>query len=457
MDALTSTDWGLIYGCAAIHITAIILIFRRWRRSKESVDPTEVLLVLHAYLILLFVNYGVGVALLDVNRTSRVIVERGLLSRHEAAAIVRVSEEEAASRGAWSSDRHASYPTTDIDISTVKRAIKIGREEEDFHIWTLRMVQSRVLPKLSAAYKVQMNELAVKELFVVKYDADAQRSLSEHQDAAMITFNIALSDRDLDYTGGGTEFVLSGDVINIGKGDMLTHESGVSHCGHDIISGTRYILIGLINVAPSSSSNSISGQHSAMLHNSQDSFKQQQQEEKEGDRADPSAIIPYARQGKRLWWRGYGSTASCLILPVDAIINNNTAASGKATTTTATSSVRLYSNVDANGNEVAYKKVCINIFWPYWRKLQIPLGEILQSFRSGSMRRNRRVEDGSINDTGTNKTYVRVLVATLGFIGLAMFAFTIYMGYVIWDEHIRSPVAELDSSAAHVDGDKKHD
>jgi hypothetical protein len=407
MDSLTPNDWILIYGCFAIHLAAFVTILWRWKTSKQRIDLAEVLLVMHAYLIVLFINYGIGVALLDVNRTSRIVVERGILTRQEAAAIVRVSEEEAAHRGAWSSDRHASYPTTDIDISTVHRSIRIGRDEEDFYAWTLRMVNSRIVPKLSAAYKVPLSDFVIKELFVVKYDATAQRSLSEHQDAAMITFNVALSDAHVDYTGGGTEFVISGDVVNIDKGDMLCHESGVSHCGHPITSGTRYILIGLLNVASSSKSSSSSGGSGG----------------------------PAVQQGRRLWWRGYGSTASCLILPRDAIVNNTKETSLGASTAISTAPAFTTSHG-------AEKKACINVLWPYWRKLKIPLGELMDAFRSGSIRMNKRVEDGSINDTGTNKAYVRFLVVLLGLIGLAIVAFTIYMLYVIWDEHIRGPSSD---------------
>ena len=88
----------------------------------------------------------------------------------------------------------------------------------------------------------------MKDLFLVKYDASGQRSLPEHRDSSVISFNVALSQTGDDFQGGGTRFVISDRIENINQGSMLGHESGVYHAGHPITVGTRYILVGFVNI-----------------------------------------------------------------------------------------------------------------------------------------------------------------------------------------------------------------
>jgi hypothetical protein len=101
---------------------------------------------------------------------------------------------------------------------------------------------------------------------------NGQTSLPIHRDSSMITFNIALSQEKEDYSGGGTRFLISEpEVINIPRGYMMSHESKLYHSGQPITSGTRYILIGFVNVR--------------------------------------SSFLP-------LWWRGFGAYARCLEFPL---------------------------------------------------------------------------------------------------------------------------------------------
>ena len=67
-----------------------------------------------------------------------------------------------------------------------------------------------------------------------------------HHDGSFLSFNILLSDTN-DFNGGGTYFD-DGLTTHLEQGDILIHSSRIRHAGLPITKGTRYLLVGFINI-----------------------------------------------------------------------------------------------------------------------------------------------------------------------------------------------------------------
>ena len=114
--------------------------------------------------------------------------------------------------------------------------------------------------------------IAFDDIFIVKYDMNIQQYLPRHFDSGHISFMIALSDRS-SYEGGGTSFDIlkqgnctnsnindtnittdvdtdtdSYNIVHLNIGELLLFNADLYHCGHPIVSGTRYVLVGFCYV-----------------------------------------------------------------------------------------------------------------------------------------------------------------------------------------------------------------
>ncbi len=87
------------------------------------------------------------------------------------------------------------------------------------------------------------NICAFDDVFVVKYDANEQRDLIRHYDAADVSFMLALSERN-SYAGGGTWFDSLGDTVHLDAGELIIFDAGLYHSGMPISKGLRYLLVG---------------------------------------------------------------------------------------------------------------------------------------------------------------------------------------------------------------------
>lgn len=82
------------------------------------------------------------------------------------------------------------------------------------------------------------------ELFVVKYDAQNQSSLSAHVDGTPWSFVVALNDAS-NFTGGGTHFLNTKITCRPSKAGTAVLFSGKNlHEGVTVTTGVRYILTG---------------------------------------------------------------------------------------------------------------------------------------------------------------------------------------------------------------------
>lgn len=87
--------------------------------------------------------------------------------------------------------------------------------------------------------------------FIVRYQPSEQSFLRPHHDAADYTLNVALNTRNVDFEGGGCNFVRRNcSVLDTKKGWAILHPSLMTHKheGLRTTNGTRYILVNFINV-----------------------------------------------------------------------------------------------------------------------------------------------------------------------------------------------------------------
>ena len=162
-----------------------------------------------------------------------------LLDATQCEAAIDEAEAYARARGGWQTDRHVSYPTTDIPIR---------------HLPALQAVwDSHIFPTFAAAYRRSLQlpasaEVRPLDVFVVKYDAAGQTELAVHRDNGLLTFSLLLNE-PADFEGGGTYFEAAGRVYRPSRGVGVLHSALVRHAGYPIRAGTRYVLVGFCGLS----------------------------------------------------------------------------------------------------------------------------------------------------------------------------------------------------------------
>jgi hypothetical protein len=150
--------------------------------------------------------------------------------------IIGECEKYAHNNGGWTMKRHIKYPTTDLPVEKIPSIFGLVLE-------TLKPIITNI--KNSYGLHDEMN-LQISDLFVVKYKEDSQNYLEMHCDESLLSFNILLSDKT-DFEGGGTYFD-DGLIVKLEQGSVVVHSSKIKHAGLPITKGTRYILVGFVNI-----------------------------------------------------------------------------------------------------------------------------------------------------------------------------------------------------------------
>jgi hypothetical protein len=140
--------------------------------------------------------------------------------------------------GGWTTSRHYAVPTTDVPIQELK----------DLHGWFYKIWNGTIRPLLRAQFKLtstaasgkRTRDVFVHDAFVVRYDAEKQRSLPPHYDESTHSFIIALNS---EFKGGGTFIDSLGKSITPSPGGMLSFCGGeLKHSGNPVVEGVRYII-----------------------------------------------------------------------------------------------------------------------------------------------------------------------------------------------------------------------
>ena len=104
-----------------------------------------------------------------------------------------------------------------------------------------------IVKKVKKSYGLKDDMVVnIHDLFIVKYKDNEQNYLDMHCDGSFLSFNILLSDT-ADFEGGGTYFD-DGLTAYLEQGDILIHTSRIKHAGLPITKGTRYLLVGFLNI-----------------------------------------------------------------------------------------------------------------------------------------------------------------------------------------------------------------
>ena len=150
--------------------------------------------------------------------------------------LINESEKYAANNGGWTTKRHDNYPTTDLPVEKIPSIF--GLVLETLHT---------IVIKVKKSYGLRDNMVInIHDLFVVKYKDSEQNYLDMHLDGSFLSFNILLSNT-ADFEGGGTYFD-DGLISHLEQGDILIHSSKIKHAGLPITKGTRYLLVGFLNL-----------------------------------------------------------------------------------------------------------------------------------------------------------------------------------------------------------------
>jgi len=146
------------------------------------------------------------------------------------------TEEYTKSKG-WITDRHSSYPTTDIEVKSIPCLFN----------FMLMSVIAEIHKHINATYSISNTSINIADMFIVKYDLDNQRSLTSHADNCCITASILLTDK-ADFSGCYVEYEdgIRYDYIN--RGDMIIHTHNHRHFVNPITSGLRYVLVLFLDV-----------------------------------------------------------------------------------------------------------------------------------------------------------------------------------------------------------------
>ncbi|KAJ0394104.1 hypothetical protein P43SY_007492 [Pythium insidiosum] len=105
----------------------------------------------------------------------------------EECQIVTSALEEITSRRGWNTQRHTSYPTTDLPCY----------QATPIDAWVRMAVATRLFPQILEHYRIDSGKqcLTFRELFFVKYEAQVgeQAELGLHCDGSVLSFNILLN------------------------------------------------------------------------------------------------------------------------------------------------------------------------------------------------------------------------------------------------------------------------
>jgi len=149
--------------------------------------------------------------------------------------IINEAEKYASNYG-WTTQRHDNYPTTDLPVKELKNVYTF------FNI----LFQEKITKILRECYNLNDVEFTFNDIFIVKYNEKQQNFLEMHSDGSFLSFNILLNNEN-EFKGGGTMFE-DGLVMNSKQGDLIIHSSLVKHSGLQVYKGTRYIMVGFINL-----------------------------------------------------------------------------------------------------------------------------------------------------------------------------------------------------------------
>ncbi|KAJ2158149.1 hypothetical protein GGF46_003987 [Coemansia sp. RSA 552] len=138
-------------------------------------------------------------------------------------------------KGGWTLQRHGAFPTRDVPVKTTPVSDMIYER--------LRNV---LFPPLQRHTGISTEYWAFRDLFIVGYHQDHQRSLDAHSDGCLVSLTLLLNDPN-EFDGGGTYFEQFDLHIRQAPGDAWIHDGKLQHSGVGITRGKRLVLVAFID------------------------------------------------------------------------------------------------------------------------------------------------------------------------------------------------------------------
>ncbi|KAL0073151.1 hypothetical protein J3Q64DRAFT_1862691 [Phycomyces blakesleeanus] len=159
---------------------------------------------------------------------------RRLFSLEECNRILEGCKEMSCSD--WNTARHSAFATTDIPIRNSRFDYLIDQ------------VRDRLIPVMANHYGFHpTRDLEFRDIFVVKYSADAQAGLKLHTDGCLLSFNVLINPKD-EFDGGGTYFQPTDQTMASEQGDCVFHGAHIMHRGVDITEARGICWSGLLTL-----------------------------------------------------------------------------------------------------------------------------------------------------------------------------------------------------------------
>ncbi|XP_061829196.2 procollagen-lysine,2-oxoglutarate 5-dioxygenase 1 isoform X2 [Nerophis lumbriciformis] len=134
---------------------------------------------------------------------------------------------------------YENVPTIDIHL----RQVNFDKEWQKFLLDYVAPITEKMYPGYYTKCSTPLN-------FVVRYKPDEQPLLEPHHDASTFTINIALNSKEVDYQGGGCNFLRYDCAIDAPrKGWALMHPGRLTHYheGMPTTAGVRYIAVSFVD------------------------------------------------------------------------------------------------------------------------------------------------------------------------------------------------------------------
>ncbi|KAJ2778365.1 hypothetical protein H4R18_004641 [Coemansia javaensis] len=181
-----------------------------------------------------YLQSGRGPAAFETLRNARPMNFGEVFAAAERQAII-ASVHEYVRANQWTTQRHGAFPTRDVPVVATSVADMVAGR-----------LAAALFPRLQEHTGIDARYWTFRDLFVVGYHQDHQRSLDLHSDGCLASLTLLLND-PAEFDGGGTFFAQFGLVVCQTPGDAWIHDSRLEHAGVEITRGQRLVLVAFID------------------------------------------------------------------------------------------------------------------------------------------------------------------------------------------------------------------
>tara|TARA_B100001093_G_scaffold93118_1_gene85332 strand:+ start:5937 stop:7493 length:1557 start_codon:yes stop_codon:yes gene_type:complete len=137
----------------------------------------------------------------------------------------------------WKNNRHIAYPTYDIAIENIPNVFS----------FCLHGIMPLIKEHIEQCYTIDIQNIDVRDLFIVKYGENEQHSLDLHYDGeeSNITASILLNN---DFEGAELEYE-DGCITHLNTGYLCLHTINHKHKVLPLKNGTRYVLVFFLHIS----------------------------------------------------------------------------------------------------------------------------------------------------------------------------------------------------------------